>query len=46
MSGYDSLYLAVAMVEKACMVTDDRKSFDALAGTPAAGHLLWIENVT
>lgn len=43
---YDSLYLAVAMAEKACMVTADRKFFDALAGTPAAGHLLWIEDVT
>ncbi|HEY3488720.1 MAG TPA: type II toxin-antitoxin system VapC family toxin [Candidatus Deferrimicrobiaceae bacterium] len=42
---YDSLYLALAMAEKAPMVTADRKFFDALAGTPAAKHLRWIEDV-
>ncbi|MCL5966040.1 MAG: type II toxin-antitoxin system VapC family toxin [Deltaproteobacteria bacterium] len=43
---YDSLYLALAMTEKARMVTADRKFCDALAGTPAERHLLWIEDVT
>ena len=43
---YDSLYLALAMAEKARMVTADRKFYDALAGTPAKRHLLWIEDVT
>lgn len=43
---YDSLYLALAMTEKARMVTADGKFFDALAGTPAERHLLWIEDVT
>ena len=42
---YDSLYLALAMTEKARMVTADRKFYDALAGTPAERHLLWIEEV-
>ncbi|MGZ8429750.1 MAG: type II toxin-antitoxin system VapC family toxin [Candidatus Deferrimicrobiaceae bacterium] len=43
---YDSLYLALAMAEKARMVTADRKFFDALVGTSAKRHLLWIEDVT
>ena len=43
---YDSLYLALAMTEKARMVTADRKFFDALAGTPAERDLLWIEDVS
>lgn len=42
---YDSLYLALAMTEKARMVTADRKFFDALAGTPAERNLRWIEDV-
>jgi predicted nucleic acid-binding protein len=42
---YDSLYLAVAVSGKGWMVTADRKFFDALAGTTAAGRLLWIEDV-
>lgn len=42
---YDSLYLALAMAEKAPMVTADRKFFDALAGTPPARHLRWIEDL-
>jgi len=43
---YDSLYLALAMTEKARMVTADRKFFDALAGTSTQRHLLWIEEMT
>lgn len=43
---YDSLYLALAMTEKARMVTADRKFYEALAGTPSERHLLWIEEVT
>jgi predicted nucleic acid-binding protein len=43
---YDSLYLALAMTEKARMVTADRKFYDALAGTSSQRHLLWIEEVT
>lgn len=43
---YDSLYLALAMAEKARMVTADRRFCDALARTPAGRHLLWIEDVT
>ena len=42
---YDSLYLALAMTEKARMVTADRKFYNALAGTPAERHLFWIEEV-
>ena len=43
---YDSLYLALAMAEKAGMVTADRKFYDALDGTSSGRHLLWIEGVT
>jgi len=43
---YDSMYLALAMAEKARMVTADRKFYDALAVTPSQRHLLWIEEVT
>jgi predicted nucleic acid-binding protein len=43
---YDSLYLALAMTEKARLVTADRKFYDALAGTAVVRHLLWIEDVT
>ena len=43
---YDSLYLALAMAEKARMVTADRKFYEALAGTASGRHLLWIEEVT
>ena len=42
---YDSLYLALAMTEKARMVTADRKFYDALAGTSSERHLLWVEDV-
>ncbi|GAB4234610.1 MAG: type II toxin-antitoxin system VapC family toxin [Deltaproteobacteria bacterium] len=43
---YESLYLALAMAEKARLVTADRKFYDALAGTSSQRHLLWIEEVT
>jgi predicted nucleic acid-binding protein len=43
---YDCLYLALAMAEKARMVTADRKFYEALAGTSSERHLLWIEDVT
>jgi len=43
---YDSLYLALAMAEKARMVTADRKFYEALAGTSSGRHLLWIEEAT
>lgn len=43
---YDSLYLALAMAEKARMVTADRKFYEALAGTSSGRHLLWIEEVS
>ena len=42
---YDSLYLALAMTEKARMVTADRKFYEALAGTASGRYLLWIEEV-
>ena len=42
---YDSLYLALAMTEKARMVTADRKFYEALAGTSSERHLLWIEDL-
>lgn len=42
---HDSLYLALAMSGKTRMVTADRRFFNALAGTAAERHLLWIEDV-
>jgi len=42
---YDSLYLALAMTEKARMVTADRKFYEAFAGTSSGRHLLWVEEV-
>jgi len=43
---YDSLYLALAMAEKARMVTADRKFYEALTVTSSGRHLLWIEEVS
>jgi hypothetical protein len=40
------LYLALAMAEKARMVTADRKIYEALSGTSPGRHLLWIGEVT
>jgi predicted nucleic acid-binding protein len=42
---YDSLYVALAIREKARMVTADRKLYNALQPTRLAAHLLWIEDV-
>jgi len=42
---YDSLYLSLAISAEARMATADRKFHDAIAATPLASHILWIENL-
>lgn len=41
---YDSLYLALAVLERCRVVTADRRLHDALRGGPFAGHLCWVED--
>jgi len=41
-SFYDALYVAVAVTEKALLVTADEKLVNALAATPLGGHLHWL----
>lgn len=41
---HDSLYVALAIRERARMVTADRKLYNALRLTPLAAHLLWVED--
>jgi predicted nucleic acid-binding protein len=41
---YDALYLALAVSEKAPLVTADERLFNAVKDTPLAGHLMWIED--
>jgi predicted nucleic acid-binding protein len=42
---YDSLYLSLAVANATRLATADRKFFDALAETPLAAYLLWIEDL-
>lgn len=42
---YDSLYLSLALREKAKLVTADLRLFNAIESTPLAAHLAWIENL-
>jgi len=42
---YDSLYLALALLERCPMVTADRKLVNALQGTSLAASLLWVEGL-
>ena len=42
---YDSLYLALAIQEKAPMVTADEKFYNALQASPLAASLLWVEAI-
>jgi len=44
-SVYDCLYVALAMVLDAAMVTADRRLVDALADGPAGEHLVWVEDL-
>ena len=43
-SVYDSLYLALAVVQQCQAVTADRKLYNALQGGPLASSIHWIEN--
>ena len=42
---YESLYLALAVRERAVMVTADEKFANALKGTPLAPYVLWVEDI-
>ncbi len=42
---YDSLYLALALLEECPMVTADHRLVRALAGTSLARSTLWIEDL-
>jgi predicted nucleic acid-binding protein len=39
---YDCLYLALAVQEKAVMVTGDQRLANAMAGGPLEKHIVWI----
>jgi predicted nucleic acid-binding protein len=39
---YDCLYLALAVREKAVMVTSDRRLANAVAGSPLEKHVAWV----
>lgn len=41
---YDSLYLALALVEDCALVTADAKFHSALAASRLASHVRWIED--
>jgi predicted nucleic acid-binding protein len=43
-SAYDCLYLVLADVLAAPMVTADRRLYNALQGSPYAGQVIWIED--
>jgi predicted nucleic acid-binding protein len=43
---YDSLYLALALLETCPLGTADRRLFNALQGTFLAASLLWIEDLS
>jgi hypothetical protein len=45
MSICDSLYVALAALLKAKLVTADRRLLDALAPTPFSKHVVWVEDV-
>ncbi|MEA2694640.1 MAG: hypothetical protein QOJ16_4027 [Acidobacteriota bacterium] len=43
---YDSLYLALAILEECPMVTADLRLVHALAGTSLAGRTVWVADLT
>ena len=42
---YDCLYVALAVLLDARVVTADRRLYDGLAGGPVAKHVSWIEEL-
>lgn len=42
---YDSLYLALALRDKALLVTADSHFLNSLRPTPLAAHLIWVEDL-
>jgi predicted nucleic acid-binding protein len=42
---YDSLYLALAILNQCSMVTADLKLFNALAGSSFANNIVWVETL-
>ncbi len=45
-TAYDSLYLALARLQGCQLVTADRRFYNAMQGTPYAGTMLWVEDVS
>lgn len=41
---YDSLYLALAVAEECALVTADAKFHAAIAASPLAAHVRWVED--
>jgi predicted nucleic acid-binding protein len=41
---YDCLYLTLAIQQRCCLVTADRKFHQALQRGPFASHVLWVED--
>jgi predicted nucleic acid-binding protein len=41
---YDSLYLALAVAENCALVTADARFHSAVAASPVAGHVQWVED--
>ena len=42
---YDSLYLTLAILNQCAMVTADLRLFNALASSPFASSIVWVESV-
>lgn len=42
---YDSLYLTLAILNQCAMVTADLRLFNALANSPFASSIVWVESV-
>ena len=42
---YDSLYLALAILNQCSMVTADLRLFNALANSPFASSIVWVESL-
>jgi predicted nucleic acid-binding protein len=43
---YDSLYLALAILQQCSMVTADTKLFNALSNTAFVNNVIWVESLS